>query len=1069
MANEVTFRIKIVTDGEEGVRTVTMDAEELGRVVQEVSEEQEKLNARLLDINQAQQAIQNVTQGLSQITQEVQKYTGAYALQEESERKLAQVMHNTMDATKAEVESIYQLCAAQQDLGVIGDEVQLSGAQELATYLEKKSTLETLIPVMNDMLAQQYGLNATQESAAQIATMLGKVMDGQTEALSRYGYSFTDAQKQILEFGTEEQRAAVLAEVVGQSVGGMNASLAQTDAGKAKQAANNIGDLKEQVGACLARVEPFLNGLNEIGMAANGILAITNGLRGLRTVLTAVRSAQVASTIATRLDSQAKAILSAMNVTTTVSTWALRAAMIALYATVTAGLFLAIQGLISLFEGLTSAADDAADAEARARAEADAMAQAQEAERSTLEQTKASLEINIAKLRDFNGSKEKEKQLVEEMNNTYGDTMGYFSSVADWYKALIANSEAYCRQMVLETKIRNLANMAASKELEAENLQKRIDSGELSTQREYEREEVSIQSYHMGLQGGSRPTSREIPGSSEVEKVTAQMQAARDAAAEYQEEMKKAADEVAKMDFSFKGSEVRPDLGGQGGAGGQNGRRNPEIIENARSYAELANNIQIWQKELEETDPSERMAIMNLSRHIAEAKQAQQAIRDLQSQYSAPAELSSLEDYDNEIARQENLLKRAGDSERSVIAQNIATLREKRDAMAEAAQPQPILQEITSYRQLDAAISYYQSSLKRADAAQRPIIAAQIAQLNELREQWQRIDEEANKPAGLEKLNTFRQLDDAIQYYTSLMQNQTAEELDATQRTITALREKRNILEGISNISAGRTELSELDGLGSQEIKVKLTAIGLDGIRDKIRELQQLLSNTNITDDQRKEIQRQIAAWGQYETRLRRSQATFKKTWDGIQNVGNGINSLTQAIKGNGNAWEIMSGVMNACIQIYEGINTVIKIVDALTVASTATQSTQAATQMATNSAEAATWSGLMAAKAAAAYAAIPFAGPALAAAAVAQNEALIIAAAIPKFADGAVAYGPTLGLFGEYANASRNPEVVAPLDRLRALLGVDGGSGEVDFRLRLRGRDLVAVGNKRNKLTRRS
>ncbi len=110
-----------------------------------------------------------------------------------------------------------------------------------------------------------------------------------------------------------------------------------------------------------------------------------------------------------------------------------------------------------------------------------------------------------------------------------------------------------------------------------------------------------------------------------------------------------------------------------------------------------------------------------------------------------------------------------------------------------------------------------------------------------------------------------------------------------------------------------------------------------------------------------------------------------------------------------------------------------------------------------------------MAAKTAAAYASIPFAGPALAAAAVAQNEALIIAAAIPKFADGAVAYGPTLGLFGEYANASRNPEVVAPLDRLRALLGVDGVSGEVDFRLRVRGRDLVAVGNKRNKLTRRS
>ena len=49
MANEVTFRIKIVTDGEEGVRTVTMDAEELDRVVQEVSEEQEEVVDYIID------------------------------------------------------------------------------------------------------------------------------------------------------------------------------------------------------------------------------------------------------------------------------------------------------------------------------------------------------------------------------------------------------------------------------------------------------------------------------------------------------------------------------------------------------------------------------------------------------------------------------------------------------------------------------------------------------------------------------------------------------------------------------------------------------------------------------------------------------------------------------------------------------------------------------------------------------------------------------------------------------------------------------------------------------------
>ncbi len=56
--------------------------------------------------------------------------------------------------------------------------------------------------------------------------MMGKVIEGQTGALSRYGYSFTEAQEQILKFGTEEQMAATLAEVIGQAVGGVNKALA---------------------------------------------------------------------------------------------------------------------------------------------------------------------------------------------------------------------------------------------------------------------------------------------------------------------------------------------------------------------------------------------------------------------------------------------------------------------------------------------------------------------------------------------------------------------------------------------------------------------------------------------------------------------------------------------------------------------------------------------------------------------------------------------------------------------------------------------------------------------------
>lgn len=61
----------------------------------------------------------------------------------------------------------------------------------------------------------------------------------------------------------------------------------------------------------------------------------------------------------------------------------------------------------------------------------------------------------------------------------------------------------------------------------------------------------------------------------------------------------------------------------------------------------------------------------------------------------------------------------------------------------------------------------------------------------------------------------------------------------------------------------------------------------------------------------------------------------------------------------------------------------------------------------------------------------------------------------VGKFADGGIVYGPTLGLFGEYAGASNNPEVVAPLDKLKSMIGGAGG-GVVIPDVRIEGQDIV-------------
>lgn len=58
-------------------------------------------------------------------------------------------------------------------------------------------------------------------------------------------------------------------------------------------------------------------------------------------------------------------------------------------------------------------------------------------------------------------------------------------------------------------------------------------------------------------------------------------------------------------------------------------------------------------------------------------------------------------------------------------------------------------------------------------------------------------------------------------------------------------------------------------------------------------------------------------------------------------------------------------------------------------------------------------------------------------------------------FADGGIVSGPTLGLVGEYSGARTNPEVIAPLDKLKSIIG-DGSGGRVEVYGRISGNDIL-------------
>lgn len=464
MAKEVSFTIKL--DDRGTFKKVTMDAEQLGRAVRSVQDESEKAKRSVLTWAETSQAIDVLQSSIGELQGVVSDLTSAYQVQLVAETQIETIMRQRMAATDEQIQSIKNLCSAQQELGVIGDEVQLSGAQQMATFLQNKRSLDVLIPAMNNLVAQQNGLNATNQDAVSIGNMMGKAMQGQVEVLQRVGITFDESQKKVLQYGTESERAAMLAKVITQNVGNMNAELAKTDAGKQKQLENTLGDIKEQMGALVQGIAPYVTMASQITITITGVVKLT-------TALYAAIKAFSTLTVVTEATSRAKVGMTAVvrvltatihgeavgATTAAVATRALGVAVKSLL--ISTGVGIAIVALTEAINYLMNSSDDAAksvdnlsEAEQRAKIAHQQTAQQMASVRSEMTQ-------NIATLKNFKGSKEQEKAMVQQMNTKYGEAMGYYSTVSQWYQALTANSKAYCNQMINEITIRNLANQAA--------------------------------------------------------------------------------------------------------------------------------------------------------------------------------------------------------------------------------------------------------------------------------------------------------------------------------------------------------------------------------------------------------------------------------------------------------------------------------------------------------------------------------------------------------------------------------------------------------------------------------
>lgn len=346
---------------------------------------------------------------------------------------------------------------------------------------------------------------------------------------------------------------------------------------------------------------------------------------------------------------------------------------------------------------------------------------------------------------------------------------------------------------------------------------------------------------------------------------------------------------------------------------------------------------------------------------------------------------------------------------------------------------------------------------------------------------------EDNTPLWKEDADTLREINDNIQILNEKLQDATAEEAAAINQQIAAWNAKA---EAIKNAGAAvdNTPLWKED------------ASTLQDISDNIQILTDQLQTATV--DEAALINQQIAAWNAKAEAIKNAGKEAEKSagstgkalmqgWSGIKGIGSSIEGITSALQGNGNAWQTVVGIVDGFLGLYQGFQTVIQIIGTLTgvtnmltaakqseAIATATASTTAVTgaaqEMAASAALAATKNvettsnvAAAASGALAAHSGIPFVGIALGLAAVAAIIAAM--ASLPKFAKGGIVSGPTLAMVGEYAGASGNPEVIAPLDKLRGMLAQPASMDFSKVRFEIKGRTLVGILEKESDLIKRN
>lgn len=360
--------------------------------------------------------------------------------------------------------------------------------------------------------------------------------------------------------------------------------------------------------------------------------------------------------------------------------------------------------------------------------------------------------------------------------------------------------------------------------------------------------------------------------------------------------------------------------------------------------------------------------------------------------------------------------------------------------------------QMNTYEDIEKALAHYNKNLRSARETERTEIAKSIRELENLRKAWEDAtapEQQISIPAPIEQLNTQKDLNEALSYYQELQQTQTGKDFLDTQSNIDGIQKKQGSLQSLASLPSIQKESVELEKIkdDNKKLLMELKVIGIDELKGRLEDINSILGNqeSGLNEEETQKLNELKTQYEEYFETLSNSRNITEDLANGLGAIGNAMGNLSGMVGEGAGQW------------LEWGANVINSVGVAIT---------QMAALLPAKNADAVANTQVAGTGAAAAVSSIPIVGPIMAVAAIASVIAAI--ASIPKFASGGIAYGPTLGLFGEYAGASNNPEVVAPLDRLRSLIQpVDNGmGGQVEFKIQ--GRELVGILHKINHINSR-